>query len=182
MKKAMHPFTVHAGDKVTKLHKLYRTRNFGRAEIPPEAYKCVILRSPISRVVSVYRNKVLEIACLKAESAIKFLKDRKITNEPSFSEFVLHFRTYQEASAVILRHTMPLSHYLGTDAAYFDGLFSMKAIGDLEVELKKRLGSQFAIPFEDKSAPAVKLEPTDADLARVNEMFSEDIEVFGKFF
>ena len=111
------PFQVNG--KRQFVHDLYPFRRF--AKLKPAQYegfaRLALLRDPVARVVSCYRNRVVAQKALALGDTPARLAAQGLSAKPSLEEFVAHFPAYRRASGAVRFHTQPLSHALGPDRA-----------------------------------------------------------------
>lgn len=174
--------------KRVEIHTLARSLAFQasvRADLTKSA-RFAVIRPPLSRISSCYSNKVASGQWLK-----RGLKKRPdgtpvdlgdLNRNPTFSEFVERLSEYRRVSHLVMSHSRPLSYFLGNDPDYYDRLFGLNQMEELRSYVSERIGA--SVPEltnpNRTSTPVSREEISDRDRLRVEDMFSEDIEIFGK--
>ncbi len=196
-------------DSVRELHALYSC--VGLDELP-ENYKqaenrYALVRDPVSRLVSCYENKILELGVMsRGEPANPdVLKQKNVSAEPQFDEFVENLATYQEISYNIFHHSEPLVCFLGEDASWFTELFDFSQIKKMERTLRRVTGTKNSIgryskikqskvseiinrikgvpkPYKNEKYCLPKKQITDEVIAKIKKIYAKDYEVFGHIF
>jgi len=176
------PYRVN-GQRIT-IHQVHRSIPFERLSTEgEEGYtKIAVVRDPVDRLISCYESKVLGGGHLKSEPVLRFLRKKRLTSEPDLETFVDNLAKYQRASKMILRHSSPLSMYLGSDAAWFDKLFDISEMDEMKAFVEKRVGKTANLPHRNLSKKKVDpSEISDGLRDKIRSMFKEDIAIFGEW-
>ncbi|HZF30642.1 MAG TPA: sulfotransferase family 2 domain-containing protein [Gammaproteobacteria bacterium] len=145
------------------------------ASLPPGAIKVAIVRDPWLRLVSAYRNRVLFYQETNPRLMQHHGVDTRLSPMPTFRSFVENLTEYRKIPA-IAHHTNPQVYFLGDDPAYYDRLFHVERLAELEDFLSTRAGKQIALPRLRKEGPALDAASTEGlDLrAIVAERYASD--------
>lgn len=147
----------------------YRTVPFESVMVPPERYeKITAVRDPIARLHSAWSNKVCASA-FAARGEIEAIRAQGLSINPTFAEFLENIEAYRAISVPAQVHTRALSWHLGPDLGWYDQVFRIEAMPELEAYLSARVGRPIAVPREnrsDASARALDVETRHVDLLR----------------
>ena len=143
-----------------------------------------IVRNPLERLVSCYRNRVLRYGELKPETIAHLAIDAP--TDPDLNQFVEHLDQYTKAPQ-IHHHTLPLTHFLGNRADSYARIFNLKTIQQLPDYLKQHFG---------RTRPILHLQTTEsetnpktstnflsaASIQKLEKLYSDDFHCFGQYF
>ena len=164
------------------VHDLVASDGFSATDHAAIAEWCriAVVRDPVSRVASCYADKVVAkqaLARLDPEAELGGLPVA-----PSFADFVRHLPEYQRRSVVIAKHTRPLSFFLGRDPAYFDRLVPLRDLAALAAFVTAHTNTDAVLPHRMQSPrQALPADPSHRELRRIEDLFAEDLEIFGRF-
>jgi len=144
------PFEIK-GKKYRHIHDFYPTTYFSQANaraLEPRVrnyFKFTVIREPIERLVSCYRNRIL----FHRELSLDALKQAKVRSTellptPDINHFIKHLKLYRVASKAIEHHTELQSKFIGTSLRFFDHVGRFEDINDLEAALSGVVGSTVA--------------------------------------
>ncbi|MEM8788038.1 MAG: sulfotransferase family 2 domain-containing protein [Pseudomonadota bacterium] len=164
------------------LHQMYPALPFEEAAAarPADYLTAAVVRHPVDRILSLYFNKVGN-GRLPEFAREQRLNALGLPACPSAAEFVENLDGYQTASKRILRHSRPLSFFLGRDPAWFDRIFDIQeanALGDL---LKQRSGVDDALERRNVSGSSKAIDDIGRAGAMIAERFEEDLKLFGSW-
>lgn len=167
------------------LHRLTQAVRF--KDLPQEKIsdhlKVAVVRPPVERIVSCYQNKVLSGLFLENAKVKSRLKLFGINPEPSFNEFVEKLSIYRRLSGNIRKHSQPLEFFLGDDPSWYDRIFSIREMDQLEAWVREKTGSEAVLKRRNASKEKVEkteISQTAKDL--INRKYASDFELFGQFF
>ena len=173
--KLVKPRNIHEQDG-------YHTRKFGLANIPVGYASFTLVRDPAARIKSAWRDKIHGNQ-FRWRGEEMDIENEGLPLNPDFGEFIDHFYDYRAVSRPVRVHTTPYSWHLGDDIEFFDSVFKLEAIGEMNEFLSERLGRPFPIRHENKSAPDVReanltarqidrlLQITEPDYALLRDMY-----------
>ena len=145
--------------------------------------KVAVVRDPVKRIVSCYANKVVAQGALKRARISDAQAEAGIVRKPTIAQFVRDLETYQSLSPMIRHHSRPLSFFLGRRPEYFDRLFRMDQLPELVELVAARVDRVPELRHAQKSKSSdVVVALSSEDRRRIEERFSEDLEIFGDRF
>jgi hypothetical protein len=148
--------------------------------------KFCVLRDPIERIVSAYKNRVIHFGELKEETLKKHGINPKLAN-PSFPQFVEHFFQYRKVPK-IQHHTNELNYFLGTDPSYYDKIFNLKNISSLPEFIETKFKIKIDLPHfmtGGGGAKSIDLNKFKEEKPKLYQTLvnytKKDYEIFSKF-
>ncbi len=183
------PFTDN-GKEIRNIHQVYVSMRFSMAaleEAAPdwrECFRFVVVRDPLKRLLSAYRNRVLFHLELSEEViASSGLTSPDLLPKPDFKHFVRHLELYRKASRSIAHHTDPQKVFIGDSLDLYDLVCEMGSIDRLESELTRRIGREIRLPVLQKLGPeADTIEFDDATRGAIYEFYRDDYELLRDYF
>lgn len=161
----------------------YRTVPFENLESPPPRYeKITAVRDPIARLYSAWSNKVCASA-FAARGEIEAIRAQGLPINPTFGEFLENVEAYCAISVPAQVHTRPLAWHLGTDLGWYDRVFRIEAMAELEDYLSARVGRPVVVPREnrgDGSARPLDVEARHVDMLR--RLLADDYRLLGRLY
>ncbi|MEJ0013751.1 MAG: sulfotransferase family 2 domain-containing protein [Bauldia sp.] len=122
--------------------------------LPLGVTKIAIVRDPWQRLISAYRNRVLFYRETKTSLMQQHAVDARLPALPNFRAFVENLTEYRKIPA-IEHHTNPQVYFLGDDPAYYDRLFRVDQLTDLEDFLSRGAGRKIELPRLRRDGPAL---------------------------
>ncbi|MEO0939914.1 MAG: sulfotransferase family 2 domain-containing protein [Pseudomonadota bacterium] len=174
----------YANSRHRQVHQLYHSRlfKFEKELVDWNASVFAVIRDPIERLLSCHANRVLELNELDKVQLTEADVEKGVVARPDFETFVAHLGRYRQLSDKIRHHSLPLERFLGGRADRYTGVFDCADLTGFWDMLRTRVGRLPEIPRDQRSAAAVKARTiTRATLARIQELFAKDYDVFGKF-
>jgi hypothetical protein len=107
--------------------------------------KIVVVRDPVERLVSVYRNRVRHYGEIETADFDALGLPSTLPRAPDFDAFCAHLPQYRKIVS-INHHTRPQSVYIGSDLGLFDHVFRFERLNDLISFLSDRNGSAVTLP------------------------------------
>ncbi|MXU66134.1 sulfotransferase family 2 domain-containing protein [Oceanomicrobium pacificus] len=178
------PFRNRKRGSHVSVHKIYRSPRFRlwRTKLiwPQREWICVV-RDPISRFPSGYRNRILHYAELEV-TAKRAVEARNLTTMPSVNAFAINIETYARASKAVRHHFAPQCTYLGVRPERFSHVFDLSELDRLQ-QLLRDTGADFHIPHEQTGGSDLVIEELSAEaLASLKQFYAEDYRVWGRYF
>ncbi len=155
------------------LYKLEHGRNFDKADhgrrhihyvypdkisVPPNEtggldgyWKFAVVRDPAKRILSCYGNRIIDYGDLRKGRLARtraFLLG--LSMSPGLDEFILALRRYRLQSGEVRHHSNPYARFLGTDLSFFDKIYTMEMLPELERDLAERTGQTVEL-FSEKT-------------------------------
>lgn len=160
----------------TGIHSVegYRTRSWNASPLPPAGCETlVVVRDPIARLHSAWRNKATRRVLARGE--LEDLTDEGLPHEPDFGTFVDRLEAYRFVSRPVRIHTHPLAWHLGPDLGFFDHVFELERVDALLGLLSARAGRPVSMPRRNASEVDVRSDAlTAAQRARLAELTAPD--------
>lgn len=110
-----------------------------------------LIRDPIKRVISVYRNRVIfhSELDLNKNGGAKCL-EVGLKAKPTLRYFIEKLPEYQQTVPTIMHHSRPMIDFLGQDASIYSKIYDIGAMGELREDLIKHWSSlQPPVPASD---------------------------------
>jgi len=177
------PFRING--TVQHIHDLYTFRRFDKVAHRKIAdwTRLALVRDPVARVVSCYRNRVLAQKALKIGGAAEAVAAAGLDPKPDLETFVAELPAYRKASPSVRFHTHPLSHALGEDRDYFTKIYRFSEIGDLAAEIGRITRTDLALPHLQTRGPNMSVaDLSAAGRARIEALYAEDYALWGAWF
>ena len=145
-------------------------------------FKFAVVRSPISRLLSVYKEKILLMRVLFWRLERKNLKAMGLTKTPDFECFVDNLDAYRKASPMIEGHTQPLSYFLGQDPSWYSEIYNIAELRDRGYSMiSQKTNTDIKLPVKNSWGPSrVKVSQTTRN--QIQQKFAEDYYLFGHWF
>lgn len=93
-----------------------------------------VVRDPVERLISCYRNRVLDLGDLR--SSVFILNHMNLSPKPDINTFILNLEGYRKANKSIEHHSRPQHEFLGGTIQYLDHVFPIENLDELEGMLK----------------------------------------------
>ncbi len=149
----IHDYYQKRSDAFTGVKELHKS----------DCISFAIVRDPVKRVVSCYRNRVVDLKDLEKSRMV--LEHEGLPVEPDINTFVLRLEEYQKANKIIEHHSRPQAKFLDNTLAYLDYVYPIEEFDmlvdmlkeykpDLEMKSKKTGGSSYSL--QDLSAEALE--------------------------
>ena len=127
-------------------------------------YKSCIVREPLERFVSAYKNRVL------------FHKDKDFNNH-SVSEVIAKL----ENGNIENKHFLPQSFFLGNDLGYFDIVGSLSNIKSFEDKINDFFGQKKIFPKLQTGGKEQQLSLSPENKKRIIKIYSDDYHLVDKY-
>lgn len=115
-------------------------------------YKFTVVRDPVKRFVSCFRNRILHHGDLKP------LVDTNIIHRvPGINEFALRLEFFADQSLVMEHHVTPQSRFLNNDLSFLDRVYPIEEIAQVAKDVSKMVGRDLDMPHEQTGGPSVGL-------------------------
>lgn len=155
-----------------KVHPTFPTHRVKPADFEAARpyWRFTILRDPVSRLLSAYGNRVKhhrdiqrDVAKQGRRQKILFrLKNPFLNLQPTANAFYENLPTYQKASHSIWHHTTSVSHFIGSDLSFFNAVYRIKDIHELEQELSRKTSRKIELPREQTAGEKITLDMLSA--------------------
>lgn len=181
-------FKTRLDDSTGRLHHIhreYKTPKF--STISPEKYrkffKVAIVRDPVERIVSAWRNRVVHHKELEDAKSARSIEALGLPHEPSLTEFVDHLEEYRKINRSISVHTAPLTDFLGSSREYYDLIFDISESRQIEIFFSTLTGEKKELPRKQMGGPPAERRELPGELIqKLERTYEADYRVFGGAF
>ncbi|SEQ02357.1 Sulfotransferase family protein [Faunimonas pinastri] len=138
-----------------------------------------VVRDPLERVVSAYKNRVLFYRELETADYTRYNLPDWLPRSPDINTFI-SLLDYYRKMPVMAHHTRHQRVYLGPDLAFFDRLFQMHELPELADFLSERSGRPVALGKLRNDGPQVPLDTvSDESRRRLRRYYDIDYALLG---
>ena len=144
-------YVDHAGTKRHIHNAAYPTLSTSEDDwsCAADMHRIVIVRDPVERFVSAYRNRVLfykELSDANVDSTKREMLGLK--PDPTLDEFIDHLELYRTLSTVIKHHTDPQTYFVGHTLDYFHKFYRFEELDILAADLSAKTGQPLSLPHK----------------------------------
>ncbi|MEP5938288.1 MAG: sulfotransferase family 2 domain-containing protein [Erythrobacter sp.] len=158
-------------DKLESLGKIhtgrYTTVEFSKVRLRWRLFSrpvCVV-RDPISRFVSGYRNRILH-------------HDDMGGIQPSIDEFALNLSAHIESFAAVRHHFSPMTLFLGENSNFYEHIFDISEVD----RLFDYLGVA-SVGRKQTGGPKIERDAlSETAISHLKKFYAEDFDVYGEYF
>jgi hypothetical protein len=163
------PFEIN-GRRID-LFWLYRNQELFKPAATPRGFESIAaVRDPIKRFASFYKWAVLDNNC-NFERVVEI------------NEFVSDIETHLQHSPKVRFHLAPQVAFIGNDLRFFDRVFQVERLHELEEYLSTRAGVPVRLPVSNPSASAVTPSTlTDESIRRLRGLYHEDYTLLAQLY
>jgi hypothetical protein len=163
------------------IHDFYRKNKI----LPKDQEKITritVVRDPVKRFLSVFRNRVVHHRELSKEFFLKHPQS-ELPVDPTLDTFIEHFEEYVSLSYSIKHHSNPLVEFIGREPALYSKIFNISELDDLENYVNRICGTSCKIPLLQRGGPRVRIDMlSDEQIKKIRRIYGEDYEIWGKYF
>jgi hypothetical protein len=165
------------------VHKYYPTRRFRphRWEQYDGWWRFAVVRDPLSRLLSVYTDRVIGRQELKASRRLRQVEHLTVDPDPDF--FFQNIQSYKRFSSAVKHHALPARLFIGPRPLRYDAVYRVNELPDLGKKLSEITGQPVSIPRLNKSQAKLKfddLAPPTQDVLR--EVLAQEYEDLQDYF
>lgn len=144
------------------------------------ATRFALVREPVKRLISCYRNRVVDLGDLKASR--KKLDRLGLPPEPDINDFILNVEHYRSANKSIEHHSRLQSEFLGGTTGYLDRVFTMNDMPEL-VEMLQTYKPGLTLRRRKTGGTAVALaDISEKALEHAVDFYRRDYELLENYF
>lgn len=170
------------GEKIN-IHTLYQTKNFGAIDLTKysEYQKFAIVRHPVDRLVSCWRNRVIRYKELSSECIQNEIGNLQVAPpDPDFEEFVDKLHVYRRMKS-IKHHTDLMANFLGTDVSVYTKIFRLDQISEFKEHINGLTGLDLKLNHL-QTAPAINPNLSTRLIEKIERIYRVDFDTFGYLF
>ena len=127
-------------------------------------YKCCIIRNPVERFVSAYKNRIL------------FHKDKQFQNHN-----IDQILNKLEKNLFENKHFLPQSYFLGNNLNYYDFYCDLKNIKIFEKKVNEFFGNTIEFPKIQTGGNKISINLDNNQLQRIKAIYSKDYVFLNNF-
>ena len=164
------------------IHNVYPTQLFdvAKGDVPPNAWTFAVIRNPMQRLISCYKNRV------RTGRGKKQLNNQRakvqamgLSVEPTFDEFVTSLDAYRELSGDIRWHSDPLVNFLGNDAGFFDRIYTLNELDQLYADLNAKCDAVPQLEHLQRRGKNVVVDLVADDMKnKIRAFYARDYDIF----
>lgn len=153
------------------LDRLSSAKNFTRF---------AVVRDPVKRLVSCYRNRVVDLGDLNMSP--KSLEKYDLELNPDINTFVLNLRMYRKANKSIEHHSRPQWSFFGGSLDYIDRVFMMEELDDLRDFLRSYRSELSFLSRKSGGTSFSVSDLSDEALRHAVHFYRQDYRLLSKFY
>ncbi len=146
-------------------------------------FKFTVIRDPIKRLLSCYRNQILYHKSLWLKSVQGKVKNAGLKWKPEINYFVENLEHYFQISDAINHHALPQSQYIGKDLGIYDLICPIENLENLRQIISQKANVEIEFPRLQTGGPKITLKDlTEKSLAKLIEFYAEDYQLLQDFY
>lgn len=164
------------------IHGVYPTRLF--KEVKKDeivGYECfTVIRDPIERFLSAYRNRVLEKDEISKSKVSGKISELGLPLRPSLSTFISHLNEYRVVRGID-HHVSPMTLFLGRNRDFYSRIYNISQSSEAIKRIQEITGRMISEEVHNSSNKnsAQPDELSAEQLKILKDVYAEDYEVFG---
>ena len=178
------------GKKITSIHQVYFSHKFSFERVKslvPEwrsYFKFCVVRDPLRRFVSAYRNRVLFHGELSERAlAASRISSSMLLPNPPIEYFVEHLSLYRIASWSMMHHTDPQVDFLGDWLDFYDYICPFEELSVLSDQLSLRIGRAISLErLQDGGPPLDVSTLRPATKKQLYQYYEKDYLALRKYY
>lgn len=164
-------------------NNVHKTFNAGRAELSlsryQEYFKFVVIRDPIERFISGYRNRIV----YHDDLALDLRKNGKPVNVPDINTFADNLDHFIRKNKKVANHFQPQSLRLGNDLKVFDAVYPIEQIDNLIEQLSTRVGRSLKLGRYQESGPNMSLQDlSEKAMQKILKFYEQDYALLADYY
>ena len=144
------------------------------ADFLKHGFRFCVVRDPIERIISCYRNRVKKHGELKGTEF-----EKRINNVIEFAEALDEI---SDAVPSIRHHAEKQTSFLGKSPEVYTNIYNFRNLSKIAADLMEFCGSTITLPHLQKAGGDDDIEMTDSVRHGIQDRYSEDYDVFGSYF
>lgn len=144
--------------------------------------KIAVVRDPISRLISAYKNRVLFFRQISKADFEIYKVPSSLSKEPDLNTFIEYLPEYRKIPA-IAHHTNSQAYFLGDDIGYFDRIFRFEQLQEIETFLSDRINAPVRLPELRTEGPKIKASSLSGEMRlRAIEYYRADYTLLKDYY
>ena len=173
---AIRPFSVH---------EVYPTKLFRQVDKSAIKgfHKVALVRDPIDRFLSAYRNRVVEKNEIAKSKVVERIRELGLPVKPSLSTFISHLDEYRIVRGID-HHTRPMTNFLGRNPQWFSVLYDISRVDEFLGKISTLTGCRLAASVQNSSGKHRGTSDILSSSERLilEHLYAEDYEIYGDHF
>ncbi|MGK7919729.1 MAG: tetratricopeptide repeat protein [Trichodesmium sp.] len=146
-------------------------------------FKFTVIRDPIKRLLSCYKNRVLHHKSLWLKSVRGKLENADLKLEPDINYFVENLENYFQISDAMIHHASPQNKYIGKDLNTYDLICPIENLENLRQIISQKAKVEIEFPRLQTGGPKITLQDlTEKSLTKLIEFYAEDYQLLQDFY
>jgi tetratricopeptide (TPR) repeat protein len=146
-------------------------------------FKFTVIRDPIKRLLSCYKNRILHHKSLWLKSVRDKLENAGFKPEPDINYFVENLENYFQLSDAITHHASPQSQYIGKDLNIYDLICPIENLENLRQIISQKANLEIEFPQLQTEGPKITLKDlTEKSLEKLIDFYAEDYQLLQDFY
>ena len=167
------------------IHKFcdFHTDVLGSLQNLDNYFKFIVIRDPIKRLLSYYKNRVLHYKIFYSKSLRGKLENAGLKPEPDINYFVGNLESYFQISDDLIHHTLPQNKYIGKDLSIYNLICPIENLENLRQIISQKAKVQIEFPQFQTEGPKITLKDlTEKSLTKLIEFYAEDYQLLQDFY
>jgi len=153
-------------------------KSYHDVSIFDDYFKFTVIRDPIKRFISGYRNRVLFHNAL-----LNLVEAKHIHKVPTLNEFALNLEFYFRRNLEIEHHFAPQGFYLNGDLSFLDAIYKIENFADVEKKLSQISKRTLTSVLSQTDGPKIKLGDLNRRAFRkLIDFYKSDYELLHEFY
>ena len=141
-------------------------------------FKFTVVRDPIERFISAYRNRIIYHGDLDDVLASMELSDR-----PSINEFAMDLESHISRCLSVELHFQPVHFRLGSDLSILDKVFPIEEINKVATLISKAIGRNIVLPHVQTGGPKYTVHDLSSNvLEKLIGFYQKDYELLTPYY
>ena len=155
-----------------------KNKTYHDVSIFGDYFKFTVIRDPIKRFISGYRNRVLYHNAL-----LNLVEAKHIHKVPTLNEFALNLEFYFRRNLEIEHHFAPQGFYLNGDLSFLDAVYKIENLAEVEKKLSQISKRTLTPVLSQTGGPKIKLGDLNKRAFRkLIDFYKSDYKLFNEFY
>ena len=169
--KSHHDYYNKRSDAFTGINELQNKTGY---------FRFTVVRDPVERLLSCYRNRVVDLGDLKSSKSA--LISKGLPPEPDLNTFIRYLKRYRKINKSIEHHSRPQSRFLGGTLRYFDRVYPMEQL-DLLFDKLTDFYPGLTIRKHKSGGTKVNFNKlSENSLQEIIDFYKEDYKLLSKYY